>query len=107
MTTYKNSNGTTYTLVTVPANFSAAETFCLGRGSHLVSYTSAEEQRAVEGYFTSQGKRQAVGVAGGAYDCMTLRSFSGQLNGWLLTARMSNKAAHMSSSCVADTSQWL
>ncbi len=86
MTTYNNSNGTTYTLVTVPANFSAAETFCLRRGSHLVSYTSAEEQRTVEGYFTSQGKQQASHSGTGA--CMTLHSCYRQPDGWVPTARI-------------------
>jgi hypothetical protein len=58
-TTYSftsGSSGTVYLLRTEAVQFQAAEQYCNDAGGHVVSYSSAAEQREVEGFFTAAGK---------------------------------------------------
>jgi hypothetical protein len=52
---YNTTTRYTYILNTQRLNFSSGEQYCNDNGGHLVAYTSAEEQLAVEQFFTQQG----------------------------------------------------
>jgi hypothetical protein len=50
---------TTYILNTLPMPATPAQQYCNSQGGHLVSYTSLDEQRAVEDYFVSKASLEA------------------------------------------------
>ena len=55
MTFTSNITQNTYMLNTSAADRNQAQESCIGMGGHVVSFTSLEEQREVEGYFTNMG----------------------------------------------------
>jgi hypothetical protein len=52
--------GASFTLVTQPANLSAAQATCQAGGGHLARYSSLLEQREVEAFFTAAGGQGAA-----------------------------------------------
>jgi hypothetical protein len=53
--TYTSSNGKSYTFNADPMTFEGAEAYCQTLNSHLASYTTLEEQIAVESFFIDLG----------------------------------------------------